>query len=94
VRRRDVTPWLELDAAAALARVSRRTLYRWVQAGKLRSRRLGARTEVLRADLVPHGPSASLLDLFEPVRDREFADVLMDVWRERRSERGRRPPTL
>jgi excisionase family DNA binding protein len=95
VRRRDDSQWLSLTEAASRVGTSSRTLYRWIRAGRLRSRLHGGRTEVASADLTPRGGKGrTLLDLFAGVRDDEFADLLLQVHKERRTEPARPIPKL
>lgn len=43
---------LDLETAAAVADVSRRTVARWISSGRLRAHKVDGRTYVIEADLI------------------------------------------
>lgn len=93
--RHGVAEWLPLERAARALGVSRRTVYRWIRAGRVPSRRQGGKL-VVPASAVPLARAADgLLGVRSLFADApEFADTLLEVYRLRRGERPRRVPRL
>jgi excisionase family DNA binding protein len=84
-----------VDEAAAALSVSRRTLYRWIRAGRLPAQRRAGALLVPRSALPVAGAAPGLLGVRELFADTpDFADTLLDVYRSRRGERPRRVPAL